>query len=239
MRMSTPGIAACALALLASLPGTTAAEVFTDRATFEALVDNPTVDTFEDLPLTNGEALVTSLTTLDHTSMIGNQGPDLVHPGATYQFLRAPLTWLGDMYAGYPMSKTIIAWNGTEGAPQGGTSGQSASDPMLSFSVYISYDTPVQLAGLDLLRWGELGLVTIELYDQWGTLIEILDVDVPDAGVPSFIGYRHDAGLGGIVVKNTRFPAYWSPSIDNHIYGPLNTTPVNAESWGSVKKRYR
>lgn len=239
MRMRTPGLAACAVALLACLPAAAAAEVITDRAIFESLVESPTVDRFEGMPVTNGQALVTSLTTLDHTTRLDNIGPGLVEPGATYQFLRAPLTWLGDMYAGYPMSRTIIAWNGTEGTPQGSMHGQNVNDPMLSFSVYIIYDTPAQLVGMDLLRWDILGLVTLEIYDQWGTLIEIVDADVPDAGVPTFIGYRFDDGIGSIVVKNTRFPAYWSPSIDNHIYGALNTTPVQQQSWGTVKKRYR
>jgi hypothetical protein len=208
-----------------------AGQVIPSRAQLEYLLNGQgTLDEFETFDIPDDSSVVLGVSQLTDTSVVLGQGPGLVNPGATYTSIRAPLSWMGAYYNGLPMSKTILAWNPTVE--------EQAFSPQLFFAVYIIYNVPVQLVGADLIRFGDVGLVTVEVYDTAGEFVEEVIMDLTDVGLHVFFGYRHDPGIGSIVIKNMKFPALWSPNVDDHVYGVVDTTPAGATTWGRVKSLY-
>lgn len=225
------------LAALALAPATVRAGIIGTRAELMSILGADTVtDDFEAFPAPNGAAVNTQVSYIDALSVVAGVGPGLVHPGASYSFVRAPLTWVGSNYNGIS-TRTIVAWN--LGAAASAEVPSSPEDVKLFFAVLISYVVPTPAFGVDLWRFDVMGVVTVEIYDPLGNLINDPIVSIPSLGVPTFFGYADPGGIGAVVVKNTKFPTYWSPNIDNHTYAAAANTPTRKSTWGRLKSLYR
>jgi len=198
------------------------------RAEMMEMLGTYKTDDFETLDLVENGTLNTGLTLIDETSMVYGQGPNLVQDGAVYSSIRGPLTWVGGNYLGLGATKTLIAWNQT-----------ASAEPQVFFAITIKYDTPVQAFGLDVLRYGEVGQITVEIYDTNNAFGEEHYLPTLDPGEKMFFGFWREAGITDVVVKNTLFGTIWSPNIDDHTYGMLGATPTVPTTWGRVKRLYR
>ena len=228
MRLHVALFLAAALAL-PTVAG--AGQVIPTRAELNYLLNGKgTFDDFEAFDIPQDTSVVLGVSLLTDTTVVLGQGPGLVNHGATYSSIRAPLCWMGSNFNGLPMTKTLLAWNPMLG--------EEALSPQLFFAVYIIYNVPVQLVGADLIRFGDVGLVTVEVYDTVGEFVDEVVMDLTDTGLHVFFGYRHDPGIGSLVIKNLKFPALWSPNVDNHVYGVVDTTPAGVTTWGRVKSLY-
>ncbi len=204
------------------------------------LGSNATTDDFDSFNVADGATVNTGVSYFDNTTVMGANGPGLVHFGANYSMVRGPLTWVGANYFGIP-SRTIVCWNSAVAAA-GKTATLPAASPTdvkLFFAVLINYIVPVNAFGVDLWHFDVLGIVTVEVYDTAGNLLSENFVTPPPMGSSTFFGYTDPGGIGAIVVKNTKFPTYYSPNIDNHTYGMGLPTPAAKTSWGRIKTLYR
>ena len=223
------------------LPSAASADQIETREELMLLIgDSAVTDDFETFAIGDHQYLNTGLSYLDASTTSVGRGPSLVHPGADYSFLRGPLTWMGGGYNGM-LSRTIVCWSpdGSMDAVRGVEEVSQSFEPALFFAIQIIYKDPVEAFGIDLLRFDEVGLVTVELYDRLERLIQEFDISIPDVGPPTFFGYYHPAGISSVVVKNTRFPTFWSPNLDNHTYGRVQAVPTAKTSLGKVKRHYR
>ena len=221
------------LTLTLLVPATAAADgIITTRVELNNLLGGQgTTDTFETFDVADSTVVALGVSQLNASTVVLGQGPGLVHAGATYISLNAPFAWMGSDYNGLPMSKTLLASYASQAL--------SPESPLLFRAIRISYDVPPQLVGIDLVRFGDLGIVTIELYDAAGEFVADFFPSLEAAGQPVFFGYRYSPGIGSIVVKNTKFGTVWSPNIDDHTYGMLDVTGAKATTWGRLKTLYR
>jgi hypothetical protein len=224
------------LALALSLAGPAqAGVVIASRAQLNYLLaDGAITDDFETLEVADSSMIECGVSLLDETTVVAGQGPGLVSPGAAYFSLRAPITWMGNYYQGFPMTRTLIAWNPSPPS--------ITMAPQLFFGFQIAYSPPApQLVGVDMLALAQLDYLTVEIYGPADELVQEIVIDTQQVGVGRayFFGYRHDEGIGKLVIKNTKFGTVLGPNIDNHTYGPLDTTPVRSSSWGRLKDLYR
>lgn len=221
------------LAAAAAIPAQ-AGQLFSRNEVEFLLNGKGVLDDFETFSIPDDTSFALGVSQLDDQTVVQGQGPGLVNPGCRYSAINAPLCWMGAFYAGYPLTRTLVAWY-----PPAALAPES---PQLFRGIYIIYDAPVQVTGIDLLRFTDdnVGLITVEVYDKDGTQLEDVSVDIVDRGSPAFFGYRHDYGLGYLVIKNTKFGGDpTSPNVNDHIYGNVDTTPVEPSSWGRLKALYR
>lgn len=205
------------------VPLAAAADQLQSRADLMAIIgSHATTDDFETFRVPDNAHVNTGVSYLDATTVIAGQGPNLVHPGCSYSFLRAPLTWCGANTNGIP-TKTIVTWNPT--AAEGDVTPADVEDTKLFFAILMTYAKPARAFGVDLWRFDIVGEVTMEIYDPNGNLINDADATIPLLGAGSFFGWEDVNGIGAVVIKNTRFPTYYSPNIDNHTYAPLSNPP--------------
>jgi hypothetical protein len=200
------------------------------RAELMQMLGAYTTDDYETMDVADGETMNTGLTALDATTVVDGQGPGLVHSGTTYTSIRGPFTWVGNNYLDLIPTRTLIAWNPTEANPL---------EPQLFFAITIHFDEKPQAFGVDILRFGEMGQITVEVYETDDAFAQEFYLPTPVAGEPYFFGFFREGGLTDVVVKNTLFGTIWSPNIDNFTYGVLGATPAEPTSWGRIKTLYR
>ena len=201
---------------------------------------NAVTDDFNGFNVGDGATVNTGVSYFDASTVVAGNGPGLVHAGATYSMVRAPLTWVGANYFGIP-SRTIVCWNSAAAAaaPMAKLPGANPTDVKLFFAVLINFLEPVNTFGVDLWHFDVLGIVTVEIYDTAGDLISENFVTPPPMGSSTFFGDTEPGGIGAVVVKNTKFPTYYSPNIDDFTYGVATATPAAKTSWGRIKTLYR
>ena len=181
------------------------AQQIATRANLNSLLATSTTDNFEALNIFPGTGVNMGVSSLDSTTVIGTQGPNLVKPGATYRSTTGTnLQWNGDTYYSL-VTETILA-NGPNG------------------SLEIDYANATQAMGLDANNFQGYGYSgTMSVYN--GTsLVGTLNFSLSgNGGETAFLGWQNASGITKVVLSS---PTYtWSPIIDNHTYGTFSSVP--------------
>ena len=198
-------LASAAIALgLATQAG---AQRINTRAELDALLGaNQVLEDFESFDVAVGDAVNLDVFSLDHNSIVNGQGPNLVEPGAAYSDpSQIQLQWNGDQYFGLN-TKTILS-NGNSG------------------DIRISFSPLVQAMGIDTRAYQGFPYDGFfDVYAGGGGLLDSIAFSLIGGGAENvFLGYRHDAGIGAVVIRSDNY--HWSPLIDNNGYGNLIPEP--------------
>ena len=197
------------LVLLAG-PVLAGAQVIADRTTLNSLVGagGKTVD-FEAFSIgSEGATSITGVSTLNSTTIVSGQGPNLVPAGVTFSFGSGNLQWNGAGYYNAP-SREILA-NQTN-------------------SIEIIFTTPAKAFGLDARAfngYSETATITVYAANNTTVLSTISSISLPTNGTAYFFGYQSASGIGKVVLSQT--PNSWSPMIDNLTFSVIPEPPVYA-----------
>jgi hypothetical protein len=217
--MRLHSIVVAALAGLANLAGSAAADVIPDRATLDAILGgNQILEDFESFDIAAGAAASLDVFSLDSTTIAGGQGPGLVEPLATYlDPSRVQLQWNGDTYFGLE-SKTLLA-NGATG------------------DLWIVYDTPMRAIGLDLRAFSGFGWTgAVDVYSPGNVLLGTINASLATGGAENvFAGWEDVGGIGHIEISSPNYS--WSPVIDNHGYGVPAPGAIAVLGLGAILRR--
>ncbi len=178
------------------------------RANLNSLLTSSTSDGFETFNIPVSNAATTDVTSMDSTTVVLGQGPGLVNPGATYLSTDGkPIQWNGDQYFGINTQSILI--NGDNGQFE------------------IDYSAATQAMGLDARCFSGFGYSgTMDVYNG-ATLVGTMNFSLPgNAGDTTFLGWQNSGGITKVVISSGAFP--WSPIIDDHTYGTINTVPEPA-----------
>jgi hypothetical protein len=196
------------LALFLALTGPALAQVIADRTTLNSLVgaSGKTVD-FESYSVASGGAIVlSSVSTLDSTTVVNSQGPNLVPAGVSFTFNSGfNLQWNGSSYYKSP-SREIL----------------SNQNPL-----QISFTVAAKAFGVDLRAYaGYPATATVTVYaaDNSTVLSTTTNLSLNTSGVPIFFGYQSAAGIGRVVLTNSG--QSWSPIIDNLTFSTITEPPI-------------
>ncbi len=208
------------LSLALAIPLAAHAQVISTRGDLNSILTSSTTDDFETYRVADGGADVMNTAFLDSNSVVNNQGPGLVNPGASYSDpSNSGLQWNGFNYYGQT-SKDILS-NGA------GT-------------IQIDYANFTQAIGLDANNFA--GYAYSGSMEVWNgnTLVDTVNFNLGGgSGESVFLGYRNDSGITRVVVTS---PTYsWSPLIDNHTYGvvpePASLAVMGLSALALVRRR--
>ena len=183
-----------------------------NRAELNALLGgNQTMEDFESFNLPP-DAFVALGMTLDDTSLVQGQGPDLVEDGATYFATQFGIQWLGSDR--FDTGSQTIRLRG----PDNGR---------------ITYSSPVSAMGLDLINNRDLtpyegrDEATLFVYDTSGALVDSFTTRLGrDQGDTTFVGFQHLPGIGFVeLMLRDEYYFVLNSVIDNHGYGDVPVEP--------------
>lgn len=189
-----------------AIVGAANAQQVLTRTNLNSLLASSTTDDFERY-FPGSSADVMNSPTLDSTSIINGQGPNLVNPGAKYlDATQNNLQWNGNSYFGIN-TKSILS-NG------GG-------------AIQIDYAGSVQAMGLDARVFQGFGYSGVmDVYNGASIVGSITFSMVGSAGESVFLGWQNSGGITKAIVHSSNFS--WSPIIDDHTYGSTSTVPEPA-----------
>jgi len=213
-----------AFILLASLAAVAAnAQQISDRAALTSVIGGGTLDEFETYSISSGYYNASSLnvSTLDSTSVVNGQGPNLVHAGATYSN-GGNLQWNSDGYFG--MSTKSLS----------GTSSVLAID----------YAAPVSAFGVDMKGYSGYSYSGKARIYNGTNLLDTLSFSVAGGTDGAFLGYQSLLGITRVELQDLDHS--FSPVIDNHQYGTTQAVPeptsmaaLGLGALGVLKRRKR
>ena len=186
------------------------------RVELDALLAGDRVDEgFEGLTLAPGASAWTStdpVKHLDETTLFQGQGPGLVVPGIR---LRSTNTDTSGENA-------WLQWNGD------GYFGMQTQSLYADRQLEIDFLTPVTAFGLDLEDYPAFPITDVARVRVYGaddaTLLYQVDLAVADEP-GTFVGYRHAAGIGRVVLGTAVGDTSLSPQVDDLVFSFVDLPP--------------
>ncbi len=167
-----------------------------DRPTLNALLGGSGfTETFGGYILAPGTAYNTGVSTLDSTSIVNSQGPNLVSPGLTFTGTNFQFDGVGYYNA---VSREVL-FNGN--------------------TMTINFASPTTAFGVDVRDFaGYSSTMTVTIYAPNDTTVLNTFSGISIADPAIFFGYQDPGGIGMVTLSDT---GSWSPIITNLTFVPV------------------